>query len=272
MRILVVLDRTETAYFALETASELAARLPHSRIRVIHPEPQDNPDYQTPDEGIPGPEDRKRFEQSVSEKADALQVIFQKWDTDTSHRQAAEWVVIAGDVRKTVAREAMNADMTVLSRPQSSDPEEVAQAFSGALYDAAATVIVAPTQHHNTAGSHPVIAWHPSPAADRAIAAAVPVLEQASCVTVVIGEDRDNDVADPPVAGELRRKGIPVIFDRFVMTSSDTGEEIRQHALRAGGDLLIMGAYSRPHFIEWLFGGATQELLSGATLPILTHH
>jgi nucleotide-binding universal stress UspA family protein len=33
-----------------------------------------------------------------------------------------------------------------------------------------------------------------------------------------------------------------------------------------------MGAYGRPHFIEWLFGGPTVDLLAHATWPILTHH
>jgi len=272
MRILAILDRIETATYTLETAGELAARLGHPLIRVLHPELQDSPDYQTPDEGMPSPEEEKRFAQKVSAKADVLRGIFQKWKSGLTDPQAAEWIEIAGDIRKTVAREAMNADMTVLSRPRSSDPEEVTQAFSGALYDAGATVVVAPLQHHETVGGHPVIAWHPSSALERAMAAAQPFLERASHVSIVIGEDRVNEVTEPPIAEELRRKGVVVAIDRFVIASSDVGEEIRQHALKAGGDLLVMGAYSRPHFIEWLFGGPTQDILSHATLPILTHH
>ncbi|MBO1360224.1 universal stress protein [Acetobacter sacchari] len=272
MRILAILDRVETATYTLETAGELAARFGHPPLRVLHPELQDNPDYQTPDEGMPSPEEEKRFAQKVSEKADALRDIFQKWKSGLTDQQATEWIEIAGDIRKTVAREAMNADMTVLSRPRSSDPEEITQAFSGALYDAGATVIVAPLQHHETVGARPVIAWHPSSALERAMAAAQPFLQRASHVSIVIGEDRENEVAEPVVAEELRRKGVVVAIDRFVIASSDVGEEIRQHALKAGGDLLIMGAYSRPHFIEWLFGEPTQDILSHATLPILTHH
>ncbi|NHO34312.1 universal stress protein [Acetobacter fallax] len=272
MRILAILDRIETATYTLETACELAARLGHPLIRVLHPELQDNPDYQMPDEGMPSPEEEKRFAQKVSATADALRDIFQKWKAGLTGEHAAEWIEIAGDVRKTVAREAMNADITVLSRPRSSDPEEVTQAFSGALYDAGTTVVVAPLQHHGTVGRHPVIAWHPSSALDRAMAAAQPFLDRASHVSIVIGEDRENEVAEPPIAEELRKKGVTVSIDRFVIASSDVGEEIRQHALKAGGDLLVMGAYSRPHFIEWLFGGPTQDILSHATLPILTHH
>lgn len=272
MRILAILDRIETSVFTLETAGELATRLGHPPIRVLHPALQDNPDYQTPDEGMPSPEEERRFAQKVSAKADALRNAFHTWQATLSDTQAAEWVEIAGDIRKTVAREAMNADITVLSRPRSSDPEEVAQAFSGALYDAHATVVVAPLQHHDSVGAHPVIAWHQSSALDQAITAAQPFLERASRVSIVIGEDRPNEVAEPVIAEELRQKGVEVVIDRFVIASSDVGEEIRQHALKAGGDLLVMGAYSRPHFIEWLFGGPTQDILSHATLPILTHH
>lgn len=272
MRILAILDRIETALFTLETATELAARLGHSSIRVLHPELQDDPDYQVPDEGIPSWEEEKRFAQTVAAKADALRGIFREWYSTFKGTQTAEWVEVSGNIRKIVAREAMTADMTVLSRPRASDPEEVAQVFSGALYDAKATVIVAPLQHYETIGSHPVIAWHRSSALDQAIAAAIPLLKQSFHVSFVIGEERENDVAEPDIADELRRLGVTVTVDRFLISSSDVGEEIRQHALAAGGDLLIMGAYSRSHFIEWLFGGPTQDILSHATLPILTHH
>lgn len=33
-----------------------------------------------------------------------------------------------------------------------------------------------------------------------------------------------------------------------------------------------MGAYSRPAWLEWLFGGATPAALMQATVPILISH
>ncbi|GBR11231.1 universal stress protein [Acetobacter oeni] len=272
MRILAILDRPETAASTLRTASELADRLGCQDIRLLHPAPADDPAFQSPDEGMPGPEDRARFAHDVSARAETLRQICQDQSRTSGQEGRARWVEITGDIRKIVAREAANAALTVLSRPRPDDPEFVRQAFSGALYDAKAAVVIAPLQHHDTVGARPVIAWHPSSGLEQAIEAAQPLLKQAERVVLIIGENYPGEVAEPDFAEQLRRADIPVSIDRFIISSTNTGEEIRSHALTAGGDLLIMGAYSRPHFIEWLFGGPTQEILAHETLPLLTHH
>lgn len=61
-------------------------------------------------------------------------------------------------------------------------------------------------------------------------------------------------------------------MERFILTDEPVGEQIKTHALRAGADLLIMGAYGRPRFIEWLCHGPTVDILAHTSLPILTHH
>ncbi|WP_338042943.1 universal stress protein [Novacetimonas pomaceti] len=272
MRILAILDRPETAMFTLETAGGLADRMNGSEIRVLCPQPAGDPDFQSPDEGLPTHEEKARFARDISTRVEALHNAFDRWAASAGRSHGARWVEIAGDIRKVVAREAMTADMTVLSRPRSGDPDHVTLAFSAALYDAMAAVVVAPLQHHQTVGAHPVIAWHPAPNLERAMAAARPLLDGASRVTVIIGESRENEQPEPPFVDALRQRGIVVTVDRFIIASANVGEEIRTRALAAGGDLLVMGAYSRPHFIEWLFGGPTRDILAHGTLPILTHH
>ncbi|NHN87961.1 universal stress protein [Acetobacter conturbans] len=272
MYILAILDRPETASFTLETTAELARRLGCTDIRGLHPQLAEDPAFQSPDEGMPSDGERKRFAQAVSARAESLRRIFQHWTQDAGLVGTSHWIEIAGDVRRIVAREAASADMVVLSRPRADDPAYVSQAFAGALYDARATVVVAPLQHHDTVGSHPIIAWHPAENLERALAAARPLLEKARTVTVIIGERRAGEVADPLLVSDLRAQGVAVSVERFVITSPNVGEDIRKHALASGGDLLVMGAYSHAHFLEWLFGGPTQDLLTHATLPLLTHH
>ncbi|MQS00041.1 universal stress protein [Gluconobacter aidae] len=277
MRLLVVLDRPDTAAFTLKTAGALGARLRADKIRILHPRPADNPAFQTPDEGMPTSEEQRRFAQDVAERADKLRMLASAWigpiAAGVRHQPDKEWVEIAGDVRKIATQEALNADFVVHARPRAGDPGYVADAFAGILYDAEAALVVAPLQDYDTVGRRPVIGWHPSRALDNAIFAAMPLLETAEKVTFVIGEHEGGETGLPDFTHTLADRGVKIAVDRFQIESgSDLGEQIRAHALAAESDLLIMGAYTRPHFLEWLFGGPTQDVFAHATLPILTHH
>ena len=274
MRILAILDRPETALFTLQAAGELARRLGGQEIRLLHPKRATDPAFQAPDEGIPTPAQRSTFIRQVALRAERLHGIARTWIGAATHPAVAQarWIEIAGDTRRIVAQEARNADLVVISRPCAGDRDDIGQALAGALYDAGALVLIAPLQAHPTVGQRPVVAWHPSPALDRVLDTARPLLNTARHVTFVIGAEHDTSEAPPALAGELIARGIPVTIDRFVALRDRLGEEIRAHALAAGGDLLMMGAYTHARFVEWLFGGPTRDLLAHATLPILTCH
>lgn len=272
MRLLAVLDRVDTAPFTLEALAGLLERLGSAESRILHVQPARDPDYLSPDEGMPGVAEHERFTHTVSAQADTLRQSVREWTQAVTPNRETLWTEQVGDVRSLVARGASEADITVLSRPRPKDEAAVAEAFAAALYDASAAVLIAPLQHYATFGQYPVVAWHPSHALDLAVQSARPLLERANRVTFVIGERTPNEVPDPPLAGDLARLGVGVRIERFLLGEVDTGEQVRQHALAAGGDLLVMGAYTRPHFIEWLFGGPTQDILAHGTLPILTRH
>jgi nucleotide-binding universal stress UspA family protein len=37
-------------------------------------------------------------------------------------------------------------------------------------------------------------------------------------------------------------------------------------------DMLVMGAYGRSRFSEWMLGGATRHVLTWADIPVLMRH
>ena len=39
-----------------------------------------------------------------------------------------------------------------------------------------------------------------------------------------------------------------------------------------GADLIVAGAYAHPRIREWVFGGVTQDLLSGSPIACLMSH
>jgi nucleotide-binding universal stress UspA family protein len=52
----------------------------------------------------------------------------------------------------------------------------------------------------------------------------------------------------------------------------DAGAAILKAASDAGADLIVMGAFARSWFREWIFGGATLHVLRKTTLPVLMAH
>ena len=47
---------------------------------------------------------------------------------------------------------------------------------------------------------------------------------------------------------------------------------LRQQLEKADYDLLIMGGYSHPKWLEFIFGGVTQSILLSSKIPVLVSH
>lgn len=117
-----------------------------------------------------------------------------------------------------------------------------------------------------------VIGWNASREAARAVADAMPFLVGAEAVHVVV-------VPEPKIVGllgndpgadisrHLARYGIPVVLDR--LEGADAGGLLLSRAREIDADLIVIGAYGQPKITEFVFGSATQTLLSNPQLPIL---
>jgi len=43
-------------------------------------------------------------------------------------------------------------------------------------------------------------------------------------------------------------------------------------AAESGADLIVMGAFGRSRFKEWILGGATRHVLENMTVPVFMAH
>ena len=55
-------------------------------------------------------------------------------------------------------------------------------------------------------------------------------------------------------------------------TDPDIGRVINDHAVATGADLLVMGAFGHSRVREFVLGGATQSLLTEASIPVFMSH
>ena len=60
--------------------------------------------------------------------------------------------------------------------------------------------------------------------------------------------------------------------ERMRTKGRNAEKELEQAYRNAAGDLLVMGAYSRPRLRELIFGGVTEHMLFHTELPVLMLH
>ena len=123
-------------------------------------------------------------------------------------------------------------------------------------------------------GEKVLIAWNRSRQARRAVADALPFIQNASHTTVLVVDGARDPVhfGDAPGAnlvGHLSRHGAQVELAAVDSQGAPVAEVILDQCVQQGADLLVIGAYSRSRATELLFGGTTRSLLTGTPLPLL---
>jgi len=120
-----------------------------------------------------------------------------------------------------------------------------------------------------------VVAWDFSRTASRAIADALPLLEMAKQVRVlVILNDKEFGTQSSTERLEryLSHHGIAAAVDHVDRRGRDIGDILEIHTSSQDADLLVMGAYGHSKFSELVLGGATASMLRRPPLPVLMSH
>jgi nucleotide-binding universal stress UspA family protein len=91
------------------------------------------------------------------------------------------------------------------------------------------------------------------------------------------GEERDKYPGlewEPPfnIMDYLRRHGVTAEQRTIHAKHDDVGQVLLDEAMKFRADMLVMGAYGRSRFSEWMLGGATRHVLTWADIPVLMRH
>lgn len=122
-------------------------------------------------------------------------------------------------------------------------------------------------------GHRVVLAWNGSREARRAISDAMPIIEAAEHVSIVLvdadrGDDAVEDTAERLTAF-LAHHGVTAEVQHLASGEEPVVQTIVSSAFSANADLLVIGAYSHARLSEKLFGGVTDTLLSKTPIPLL---
>lgn len=157
-----------------------------------------------------------------------------------------------------------------VSRLRSDFPEFV-------MLNGARPVLVLPSAWTTSdLGKRVVVAWNGSSNAVHAITSAIPLLQRAEAVHLVVfnpESDIDGDADNPgsDIAVYLARHGVSVEVT-IAHVSGGAGEAILSFAADKGADLIVMGAYGRSRFSEIVLGGASRTALQSSPIPLWMAH
>ena len=165
-------------------------------------------------------------------------------------------------------------DLIVLSRPDATALGLHRRALESGLFESGRPILLAPPSPPQQIATNVLIAWNGSTEQTRAIAFAMPLLEQAKRVTVLTipGGAEVPGPSGEQVTRSLQRNGIPATLLNVELAGRSTGETVLATAASQDCDLLIKGAYTQSRLRQMIFGGSTRHILANAMLPVFMAH
>lgn len=212
-------------------------------------------------------------EQQQAAKRDAVLKAEFEAQVRAFANQNVEWRFHSGGLAEVVALHARYTDLVIMGQH---DPKD---RTSRGSFDAPAEVallsprpvLVVPHDHDGEFVSKRVLlAWNGSREATRAATAALPVLQRADGVDVVVVTGMGEAHGDEPgadIALYLARHGVNATVSRIPHGDLRVSEVLLSVAAERGSDLLCMGAYGHARLRELAFGGVTYELMRHMTIP-----
>ncbi len=184
--------------------------------------------------------------------------------------------VLTGGPLEGVLKHCRCTDLVVVGQTNPDSPEPMRELLiETILFESGVPVLIVP--YIGVPDDNPnnvVIAWDGSSTATRAVHAAVPLLDKSDKITVLVVEKKPSGAGQPgaDIATYLARHGLDVTIE--VITNPQTGiaDTLLNHVSDHGNDLVVMGGYGHSRMREFLFGGATREILGAMTVPVLMAH
>jgi nucleotide-binding universal stress UspA family protein len=211
-------------------------------------------------------------------KADEIAASILFKDAIISETRSSEWIAVDGRVDEAILDETRQADLVIVGQPEPTSmplgmrsdlPEYVA------LSSGRPVLVVPYISVTKTPGQRAMLCWNGSREATLAATRALPILERAADVTLlVIGSEGDTKQAESAgrIGKWLARHDVKVTVQRDTAGNSDIGSVILSRAADFDIDLIVMGIYGHSRLREIVLGGASRTLLASMTVPLLIAH
>ncbi|WP_428646910.1 universal stress protein [Roseibium sp.] len=185
--------------------------------------------------------------------------------------------ILTGGPLENVLVHCRPTDLVVVGQVNPDQPEPMRELLiETILFESGVPVLLVPyIGSKEYQPKNVLIGWDGSSTATRAIHAALPILERAENITVLVIEKPGSKRSGQPgadVASYLARHNMQVTIEVVTNPQASVADTVLNHVSDNSNDLVVMGGYGHSRMREFLFGGATREILEAMTVPVLMAH
>jgi len=182
----------------------------------------------------------------------------------------------AADIPLKFAEAARLTDLSLV--PVKSHDSRSEHIVERMIFDSGRAILMCPEENASelsVAFDRVMVAWdHTAPAA-RAVADALPFLEDAADVRVVTATDERTQSqveSGNALLRHLAEHGINATFETIRIDGSSVGKVFEAYVKKNSIDLLVMGAYRHSRLNEVVWGGATKTIIGRPPCWVLMSH
>jgi len=219
----------------------------------------------------------EKAEELIAEESEEAAIAQKTFDTiagkvDVPHT----WLTGEGEAADLIVHASRVQDLAVVE--QARDPSDLLWGPAVQIALSGYPVLIVPRSWGSPEfGRRAVVAWNGTVQAAAAVRKAIPLLKRAEHVSVLIGESRATfpatmRMAPLDVLAYLRHHGVKAEVANDKTPDEASGEAILKAVAATNADLLVMGAFGRSRFREWVLGGATRHVLENMTVPVFMAH
>jgi len=270
--LLVHVDGSDAGRRRLQYAIDLALRT-GARLSGLHvmPPPDVPPVYKPSqlEEAVANMSKKLAKNARAAKKAFSEEIAQRSTD--------ALWFDLDGDVVSGICDRARYADLVILGQyewqgPHIAHPMPIAHSV---VARCGRPVLVVPAAVGPVSFDRVAIAWDGSREAVRAVHDALPLLalsQLVQIVTIIAPEAVESGEDAKLLSAHLAHHGIKIETGVIQTRAEEEPVALRKQLEKAHYDLLVMGGYSHPMWLEFIFGGTTRSLLLSSKIPVLVSH
>jgi len=179
------------------------------------------------------------------------------------------------DPAELFGRMARRYDLSVVRQAEPGTSTPAPWFVEATLFETGRPALVVPYIHKGGVKLERVmVCWDGSRSAARAAGDAMPLLQRAGTVEVVIVAEHGKSTETPgaDIARHLARHGVKVEVKAIVAPGVKTADVLLSHAADTSADLLVLGGYGHSRLREFVLGGVTRSILQTMTVPTLMSH
>ena len=185
----------------------------------------------------------------------------------------AGWTEMVGTGTGGVAEYARLFDLSIVARPDDEVAVEWKSTIEALLFESGRPILLVGDEVPSVVGDRVVVAWNGSVEAARSVAMSEALLLNSSelVVVTVAGATVPGPSAKQLVA-QMCARNIPARAETIERGEATVGGAFLDYVEDFDADLLIKSAFTQSRFRQWVFGGATKEIIATASIPVFMCH